>query len=258
MSQLLYADTLATIRREALQAFEALEQHQRRADDVTGSMSWKRIKGKAYLYHAYRAGRYRSLGPESDETRREKDRFEAAKLAHRHEGAELAKVARQHAARVRSARLNRFPLLGAQIIRALQAKQLGFFVMGISAQLAGTGSSGMPCPLEGPTGAPNAFEPPAGQELKIVTKLPRGAALALLKTCDKTFRRTTSTPTSFTLTNVSGYRVVLCTPMEDDIPALAAGHHVMVFDSKGAPLRLPIAHASALPTPLPEHDTLGA
>lgn len=247
----------------AVQLFEALEEHRRHAVSAEGSMHWKTINGKAYLYRVYPGGRYRSLGPEGDKTRDAKARFEAAKAAHREREARLTEQLRRHAGYVRANHLHRFPATGARVIRALQRQRVPFRVIGTNALYAYEARAGVLIQPEHLATDDMDVLMDARQGLRIVAQLKRRTLLSVLKASDKTFRRVSTSPMEFCAANDSGYRVDFVTqgdsPMqpndferlleEDDLTPVtieslkwltsAPRFEAVVFDSRGMPLRVP-------------------
>ena len=128
-------------RREAInthQRFAGLAEAQARRQSFRGSMVWGESKGRHYLMRsAYdKQGRRRqsSLGPRSPDTERIKAEFERGRLEARERWDSLRLVMDRQAAVNRALGLGRVPLLGARIIRALDASGL----LGGSIRVLGT------------------------------------------------------------------------------------------------------------------------
>jgi hypothetical protein len=118
-------------RREAIntqQRHAGLAEAQGRRDACRGSMVWGRSKGRDYLLRsAYdKQGRRRqtSLGLRSPETERIKAEFEQGRLEARARWDNMRAVMDRQAAINRALGLGRVPLLGARIIRSLDAHGL--------------------------------------------------------------------------------------------------------------------------------------
>ena len=118
-------------RREAIntqQRFAGLAEAQARRRGFRGSMVWGESKGRQYLMRsAYdKQGRRRqtSLGPRSSQTERVKAEFDRGRMEARARWENLRLVMDRQAAVNRALGLGRVPLLGARIIRALDASGL--------------------------------------------------------------------------------------------------------------------------------------
>ena len=99
--------------------------------DSQGHYRWVTKRGNAYLMRKY-GGNERSLGRKSPETEAIMDRHQRARLTYRQSNARLEKMARVN----RALRLNRVPLPGAKVLRALDDAALlgdGLFVIGTNA-----------------------------------------------------------------------------------------------------------------------------
>ena len=92
-------------------------------DRFAGSMAWKTVDGREYLYRA-RAGIWKSLGPRSPETEAIHERFRAGRLRARYRKASLAQRLNRAAAVNRAQRLGRMPVIAARILRALADARL--------------------------------------------------------------------------------------------------------------------------------------
>lgn len=212
----------------ASQLFETLDNHREDSQSVAGSMHWKRINGKEYLYRAYSHGKNTSLGPRCAEAEDVKAQFSRRKRAYTEREKSLEATLAIHAAYVRVNHLNRFPQLGAQIIRALQRDGVRFQIVGTAALFA--------------------YEMRAGALIELASAALSGSldvvveggqhldAAYLLDSCDTSFVRKTFTPNE-TWTNSQGYRVELMSQAEDG-PRVPSDLLTMVFDQRGMPLRL--------------------
>ena len=81
-------------------------------------MHWKHINGRDYLYRAYSGGRNQSLGPRNAETEATKRQFESGRAEHKTRSASLGERVKIHASYIKANRLNRFPRIGARVVRA--------------------------------------------------------------------------------------------------------------------------------------------
>ena len=118
-------------RREVIntqQRYAGLVQAQARRDAFRGSMVWGESKGRQYLmrsaYDKQGKRRQTSLGPRSAETERIKAEFDQGRVEARARWEGLRVVMDRQAAVNRALGLGRVPLLGARIIRALDASGL--------------------------------------------------------------------------------------------------------------------------------------
>jgi hypothetical protein len=207
MSYQRMSDEQRKVLTNATQVFEALENARRDDARFKGSMQWKTITGREYLYRVLPGGVHRSLGRRSPETERTKQAFESGRDEHRQRSRSLVEQAKLHASYVRANRLNRFPSTGARVVRALQRVGLPHRVIGTTALHVYEVSAGvlfLPALLS--TEDMDVLVD-AGRGIKIAAKLEKRTLLSLLRDADKTFRRLTSSPFEFTATNEKGYRV---------------------------------------------------
>ncbi len=126
-----FSDLNPDQRREAIntqQRFAGLAEAQARRQAFRGSMVWGESKSRQYLMRsAYdKQGRRRqtSLGPRSPETERIKAQFDQGRIEARARWDSLRLVMDRQAAVNRALGLGRVPLLGARIMRALDASGL--------------------------------------------------------------------------------------------------------------------------------------
>ncbi|MCE8018941.1 hypothetical protein HOP51_02235 [Halomonas sp. MCCC 1A11036] len=246
----------------AMQLFEALEHHRAQARQVKGSMHWKRIHGREYLYRAYTGGKNHSLGPRSAETEAIINTFDARKAEYQAREQSLKEQLQVHAAYIRANRLNRFPIDGARAIRALQRKQIPFRVIGTNALYAYEARAGVLIEPEHLATADIDVLMDARQGLRIVTALKGETLLSVLQSSDRTFEPLTESPFEFRATNAKGYMIDLITQTADPMAMSDFEHHLeagdlkpvgidslkwaiasphfeaIVFDERGMPLRL--------------------
>ena len=92
-------------------------------DHFTGSMAWKTVDGRSYLYRA-RNGIWVSLGPRSPETEAIRERFIKGRIRARLRKLGLAQRLNKMAPVNRAHRLGRVPVIAARILRALAEARL--------------------------------------------------------------------------------------------------------------------------------------
>lgn len=247
----------------AIQLFEALEQHRAQARQVKGSMHWKRINGREYLYRAYTGGKNHSLGLRSPDTEAIQQAFEAHKAEYQAREQSLKEQLQLHAAYVRANRLNRFPLAGARAIRALQRKDIPFRVIGTNTLYAYEARAGVVLiePEHLATADIDVLMD-ARQGLRIITALAGETLLSVIRASDRSFQQLTQAPFEFRAANAKGYMIDFITQaanplkMSDFERHLEAGDlkpvgidslkwaiasprfEAVVFDERGMPLRL--------------------
>lgn len=197
----------ARVANNALQLFEALEAHRAQACQVSGSMHWKHIAGRDYLYRGYSHGRNHSLGPRSPETEALKDAFDEKKAAHKARDAALKAQLTTHAAYVRANRLHRFPLPAARVIRALQRQLVPFRIIGTNALYAYEARAGALIEPEHLATEDVDVLMDVRQGVRIATQVKPEGLLALLQRTDKTFQRIADSTFSLGAVNSTGYRV---------------------------------------------------
>lgn len=176
-----------------------------------GSMHWKRISGREYLYRSYSGGKNQSLGPRSAETEAIKQRFEAGSAEHKTRTRELVEKVKIHAGYIKVNRLNRFPKAGARVIRSFQQAEIPHRVIGTNAIYAYEISAGVLFMPEHLATEDMDLLMDDRQSLKITAKLGKRTLLSLIKKTDKTFKRLTDSPYEFAAVNSKGYRVELIT-----------------------------------------------
>jgi hypothetical protein len=252
------------------QRFEALRAAAARVAVYRGSMVWSRTKGADYLLRSFYdeatgARRQRSLGVRSEETQRKKVEFDSdrAEAKARHEAA-LEVMVRQ-AAINRALGLGRVPLLGAKIIRALDAAGLlgrGLRVIGTHALYAYEAAAGIFIDpgLTTTEDIDLLFDSRAVLRFVATGEVADHGLIGLLKRVDRSFERTSHV---FRAANDEGHLVDLVKPLRDppwdeDRAALAADKNdltaveieglgwlenapsfeAMAIDERGAPLNI--------------------
>jgi len=247
----------------AIQLFEALEEARRDDPRFKGSMLWKNVRGHEYLYRVLPGGVFRSLGRRTPDNEARKQSFEARRAAHRERTRSLIDQVKLHASYIKANRLNRFPLAGARVVRALRRANLPHRVIGTTAMHVYEVAAGvliLPALL---TTEDMDVMMDASQGIRLAAKLRKRTLLSLLKDTDKSFKRLTDSPFEFTAANDSGYRVDF---VSQGSPSPVAGGDFsqllqqkdlkpvgidslkwlvatprfsgVVFDQKGAPLRV--------------------
>ncbi|MGQ4879972.1 GSU2403 family nucleotidyltransferase fold protein [Billgrantia sp. LNSP4103-1] len=246
----------------AAQLFEALEHQRSQAHQVKGSMHWKRINGKEYLYRAYTGGKNHSLGPRSAETEAIRRTFEFHKREFQAREQSLKEQLQTHAAYIRANRLNRFPVAGARVARALQRKRIPFRVIGTNALYAYEARAGVQIEPEHLATADIDVLMDARQGLRIVTALKGETLLSVIQSSDRSFEPLTHAPFEFRAANAQGYMIDLITQASDPLAMSEFERHLeagdlkpvgidslkwaiasprfeaVVFDERGMPLRL--------------------
>jgi hypothetical protein len=246
----------------AIQLFEALEQHRAQTRQVKGSMHWKHINGREYLYRAYTGGKNHSLGPRSAETEAIQATFEALKAEFQAREKSLKEQLQLHSAYIRANRLNRFPVAGARVLRALQRKNIPFRVIGTNSLYAFEARAGVLIEPEHLATADIDVLMDARQGLRIVTALEGETLLSLIQSSDRSFQPLSDTPFEFRAANSQGYMIDLITQASDPLAMSDFERHLeandlkpvgidslkwaiasprfeaVVFDEKGMPLRL--------------------
>lgn len=247
----------------ARQLFEQLEQHRLQADSVAGSMHWKTINGREYLYRAYSYGKNRSLGARCGETERIKAQFERRQSDYKAQEAAYRDQFKRHAAYIKANDLNRFPLAGARVLRALHQQKIPYRLIGTNALYAFEARAGVMIQSEHLATEDMDVLMDARQGIRILSGLEPGSLLSLLQKSDKSFHKVSSSPFEFAAANAKGYRVDFITqgsgsPMQrsafdelldkEDLHPVAidtlkwhvsAPHYdAVVFDEQGMPLRV--------------------
>lgn len=248
----------------AQQLFEALESHRAKVSQVQGSMHWKSIAGRDYLYRAYSHGKNHSLGVKSEETEAIKADFDKRKTAYTDRERALAGQLKLHSAYIRANRLHRFPLAAARVIRALQRQGIPFRIIGTNALYAYESRAGVVIEPEHLATEDIDVLMDARQGVRIAALVQPDGLLSVLRKSDKTFQRLTDSDFSFCATNDAGYRVDFITqgattPLtlndferlldSDDLTPVtiesmkwliaSPKFNAVTFDDRGMPVRVP-------------------
>lgn len=249
--------------RNATQLFESLELLRLEDGSFAGSMHWKHISGRDYLYRSFTGGRAKSLGVRSAETELLKERFELGKAEHKNRTLALKDRIQIHAGYIRANRLHRFPVKAARIVRALQRAKIPHRVIGTNALHVYEMSGGVMFMPEHLATEDVDVLLDDRQHLRVMAALRSETMLSIIQKTNRTFRRFSDAPTEFAAVDDDGYRVELlsqggrremqpsefsrCLDDEDLRPAeivtlkwfLSSPHFdEVVFDERGMPVRV--------------------
>lgn len=130
---------------DAEAAFRALEDAQRQAAEVRGSMFWRMVKSQAYLIRASTGAKQRSLGARSADTEAMHQRFAERKAAAQARVKNLAEAVQRHRRLNRALRVGRAPNLLVRILRSLQSQGVAehFMVVGTHSLYAYEAAAGV-------------------------------------------------------------------------------------------------------------------
>ena len=181
---------------DAEQVFEAWREADReRRRRFLGSMSWKTLSGRDYLYRKV-SGSAKSLGPRSPETEELKTAFEAGRERNAAMVRGLIKRIGEMAPVNRALRLGRLPRIAARILRKLDASGL----LGRNVRVTGTN-------------ALFAYERAATDlKLLLTQDIRREQVVGLLKSVDTSFKPMGSK--NLRAVNADGFMVNLITAPE--------------------------------------------
>jgi len=207
MSYLSISSQQAKVIVDARQSFEVWKRDTAHKSDFTGSMHWKSIKGKDYLYRGYTGGKNASLGVRNTETEAIKEKFESDKgVAIERERNAIQQI-KVHAAFVKAVNLNRFPVAGAKVIRALQKQSIPHKIIGTNAMYAYEMAGAVLFNSDHLATQDIDILFDSRQSLKIVSSLDQGSLLGLIQKTDKTFQPLSDSPREFAAINAHQYRV---------------------------------------------------
>ncbi|MBI1649048.1 GSU2403 family nucleotidyltransferase fold protein [Hyphomicrobium sulfonivorans] len=129
------------------QRFESWRAAERAFEESNkGSMTWKRVGGRQYLYRIVDRYTHKSLGPRTAETEQLKQDYMTSRTANRSRITKLRKALEKSAPINRAMGLARVPRAAAKILRALDQARLlgdGLFVVGTHALYAYEARSGL-------------------------------------------------------------------------------------------------------------------
>jgi len=179
-----------------------------------GSMAWKTIGGRKYLYRKVGEG-WKSLGAESGDTEQIYARFHAGRAALKQRRAKLDAEIGRLAPINRAMRLGRVPWTSARVLRRLDREALlgqGLRVVGTHALFAYERMAGIHFGSAEVTTRDIDFLLDARSALKLLTSDLRETGLAgLLRAVDRSFVPTDQG--SFRAVNDTGFMVDLITPL---------------------------------------------
>ncbi len=182
------------------------------ATRYTGSMTWKTVKGRTYLYRKT-DGVWKSLGGEDDRTREAHAAFHAGRATLRERRDRLDQRLREMAPVNRALRLGRVPVTSARIIRRLDREGMlgrGLKIVGTHALYAYEMMGGVQLGEEAMTTMDIDILYDTRRSLKVVGDVRADGLVGLLQGLDGSFRATA--PGSFRAVNDTGYMVDLITP----------------------------------------------
>lgn len=251
------------------QRYQAWREAAARANANRGSMVWSTTKGRDYLtrsaYDKQGRRRQRSLGLRSMETEKLKVEFDRSRAEAAARLEQLDTVLARQAAVNRALALGRVPLLGAKIIRALDAQGLlgaGVRVLGTYALYAYEAVAGVriDASLTTTEDIDLLLDARGGLAVAATDELEPTSLLRILKRVDKSFSRSSQ---EFRAVNRDGFLVDLIKPLRnppwtnesarlgadpDDLTAVeieglawhesAPAFEAMAIDERGEPLRV--------------------
>lgn len=183
-----------------------------------GSMSWKRVKGREYLYRKRRS-QWRSLGARAEATEQKFDSFVSGRQHLRDRIASLETQLRRSARINRALNLGRVPSIAARIIRRLAEQRL----LGTNLLIVGTPALFAYERLAGGQLHPSLVATAdldllldARSDLRLLADEDRDGLIDLLRAVDKSFEPLG--PRAYRAANEKGFMVDLITP----IPATPA------------------------------------
>lgn len=201
-------------------------------DRFGGSMAWKRVEGREYLYRS-RNGVWRSLGPRSPETEAIRERFTVGRADARDRTRGLAQRLNRMAPVNRAHRLGRVPVIAARILRALTEARLVqpvIVTVGTNALFAYERLAGVQIAQSELETADFDLLYDARASLKLVAPGVSGSGVAgLLRRVDRSFEIVGKG--GFRAANRDGYIVDLITPLPSD-PLRSAGPHRIGSDAE--------------------------
>jgi len=106
------------------QLFTVYQERMEHANHFQGSMSWKTVNGRDYLYKKIK-GYAKCLGVRNEETECTYQSFVTGKIASRKAVTDIFEQMKVQARYAKAARINRMPIMPAKIIRKIQKNGLG-------------------------------------------------------------------------------------------------------------------------------------
>lgn len=251
------------------QRYQAWREARDQRAGFRGSLVWHYSGSSEYLLRSYYDGsgvrRQKTEGPRSPETERLKAQWDAQREAATEREKSLQTVLDRQTAINRALLLGRVPLLGARIIRALDAAGLlghGIRIVGTNAVYAYEAAAGVMVDASVTTTEDMDLLVDARRALRLAASadIAGGALISLLRKIDRSFERTRQ---NFRAANRDGYLVDLITPQaeppwragevrigtaEDELTAIpinglawlesAPAFEAVAIDERGAPLRI--------------------
>ncbi|MFS8039151.1 GSU2403 family nucleotidyltransferase fold protein [Xanthobacter sp. AM11] len=251
------------------QRYQAWRDAKARQSGFRGSLVWHRSGEGEYLLRSYydSAGirRQKTEGLRSAATEDLKAQWDAQRSAAGEREKALREVLTRQAAVNRALQLGRVPLLGARIIRAIDAAGLlgrGLRIVGTNAIYAYEAAAGIMVDASMTTTEDMDLLMDARRALRlaVTAEIPDGTLISLLRKVDKSFERTRQ---NFRAANDEGYLVDLITPevsppwrtgevrigaTEDELTAVpvnglawlesAPAFDAIAIDERGAPVRI--------------------
>lgn len=216
------------------QRYAAYREANIRAGNYRGSMVWNEIKGREYLvrsaYDKEGIRRQTSLGLRSPDTEKIKGEYETGRADATERLKEITPVLERQAAINRAVGLGRVPLLGAKIIRALDATRMlgsGIQVLGTNAIYAYEASAGVHIDPELTTteDIDLLFDSRRGVSFVATEEISERSLLRVLQKVDRSFERAGQT---FRAKNREGYLVDLIKPLRN--PPWQIDHNMIGTD----------------------------
>lgn len=251
------------------QRYAAFREAASRVESYRGSMVWIETKGHDYLvrsdYDKTGIRRQRSLGPRSQETEKIKLEYDRGRAEAEQRLKNMKDVINRQSAVNRALGLGRVPLLGAKIIRALEATRMlgsGIRVLGTNAIYAYEAAAGVWIDpgLTTTEDIDLLFDSRGGLTFVATEDVSQRSLLQVLRRVDRSFEKSKQT---FRAINAEGYLVDLIKPMRnppwesgpemigadpDDLLAAeieglgwhesAPSFEAVALDEKGQPLRI--------------------
>jgi hypothetical protein len=203
------------------QRYGAFREARNQADAQRGSVVWIEVKGREYLARSYydKAGRRKqtSLGVRSAKTEALKSDLEAKREQANARLADIREVLTRQGAINRAVGLGRVPLLGARVIRAIDAAGMlgsGIRVLGTNAIYAYEAAAGVHIDpgLASTEDIDLLFDSRGGLTFVADDDVPESSLLKIVQKVDHSFRRAAQT---YRAVNRDGYLIDLIKPMRN-------------------------------------------
>jgi len=248
---------------DSYQLYAALQDAINRAKHYSGSMHWKTIKGKKYLYHmADGYGKGKSLGRQNDELEAKYSAFRKGKSETTDRLKSIQKAMDEKAALNRAVGLNRVPLIVSRIVREIDKQGMlgnNIIIVGTHAIYAYEALAGVTVYRELLATADVDFLWDNRKKVEFVGRDEIDSFLSLVRKADRSFERSQQL---FRAVNKDGYMIDLIVPEpknllepvtvqignEYDLKASGIGSlrwlvnspkvEAIVMDSKGYPFRM--------------------